>query len=357
MQEAISLLSKRIEETRHQIKTEEATKNAFVMPFLSALGYDVFNPTEVIPEFTADLGLKQGEKVDYGIKIDGELVLLIECKPCHSDLSVKNESQLKRYFHTQDSKFAVLTNGIVYNFYTDLQKTNVMDEAPFLKIDLTKPQSINYQELEKFTRTKFNPDKVSATAKKLKTFNSVRSVLDEELMQLIDDEEKQPSEEFIRFVFSRINSKGRFTAKVKEELGPIIKTSLEKIINDKAQASVDEIQNQLNKKREEARLKTEDNNNGIVTTQEEKDAYNIIRAVTSEIVSPSRIEMRDAKSYCAILFDNNNRRPICRLHFNDPSKKSLTLFDGGSEENIKIKDLNEIFSFKKRILDTVKKYL
>ena len=154
MKEAISALVKKIEVTKDKITSEEATKHGFVLPFLSALGYDVFNPDEVNPEFIADVGIKLGEKVDYVIVINGEPALLIECKQCRSELSVENESQLIRYFHALKSKsavarsavslFAVLTNGIVYKFFTDLDKTNILDTTPFLEIDLSKPQNINY---------------------------------------------------------------------------------------------------------------------------------------------------------------------------------------------------------------------
>lgn len=58
------------------IQTEEATKNALIMPFITALGYNVFNPTEVTPELHADVGLKKGEKVDYAILVDGKPAIL-----------------------------------------------------------------------------------------------------------------------------------------------------------------------------------------------------------------------------------------------------------------------------------------
>jgi len=127
----IKQLGERVIRLKDQIQTEEATKNAFIMPFIQALGYDVFNPLEVVPEFTADIGIKKGEKVDYAIMKEGQPIILIECKWWGDNLDVHN-SQLFRYFHTTKSKFGLLTNGIQFRFYTDLMETNKMDEKPFL---------------------------------------------------------------------------------------------------------------------------------------------------------------------------------------------------------------------------------
>lgn len=350
MKEAIAALVNKIEATKDKIKSEEATKHGFVLPFLSALGYDVFNPNEVNPEYVADVGIKQGEKVDYVIVIDDIPALLIECKPCYSTLSVENESQLMRYFTALKSRFAALTNGVVYKFFTDLERSNILDQTPFLEIDLSKPQNINYDELAKFSKSLFNVENISATAKELKTINAVREALDKELTN--------PSEEFVRCIFEKIQipNKGNFTSTIKKELPQKVKDAIENIINNKVQAKLTEALAQINKKSEELAPKAEENI-GIETTQDEIDAHNIIKAIASEITNPARIKIRDAKSYCAILFDDNNRRPVCRLLFNDLSKKSIILFDADSEENVKIGELNEIFSLRPRLLATIKKYM
>src|SRR5215207_4868836 len=115
----IKQLGDRAAKMKDKILTEEATKNAFIMPFIQMMGYDVFNPLEVVPEFIADIGIKKGEKVDYAIIKDGNPIVLIECKHWSADLNPHN-SQLFRYFHTTSAKFGILTNGIVYRWYTDL---------------------------------------------------------------------------------------------------------------------------------------------------------------------------------------------------------------------------------------------
>ena len=139
-EEKIKEFSKRIKNLEKSINTEEATKTSLIMPFFSLLGYDVFNPIEFTPEYIADVGIKKGEKVDYAVRINNQVTILIEAKSVNENLQ-KHGSQLFRYFGTTTAKIGILTNGIIYKFYTDLEETNKMDIAPFLEIVL----SISYQ--------------------------------------------------------------------------------------------------------------------------------------------------------------------------------------------------------------------
>ena len=130
-------LSQRAQKLRETLQTEEATKNALVLPFLTALGYDVFDPTEVVPEFTADIGSKKGEKVDYAIIKDNQPIILIECKKAGTNLDNEHASQLFRYFTAVlPARIGILTDGIIYRFFTDLEQPNVMDTKPFFGIGL-----------------------------------------------------------------------------------------------------------------------------------------------------------------------------------------------------------------------------
>ena len=141
------------------IQTEEATKTAIIMPFFSMLGYDVFNPQEFVPEFTADVGIKKGEKVDYAIIQDGTPVILIECKSITENLE-RHDSQLFRYFGTTPAKFAILTHGIFYRFYTDLEDANKMDKDPFLTINILDIRDNQVPELKKFCKSVFDIDSI-----------------------------------------------------------------------------------------------------------------------------------------------------------------------------------------------------
>ena len=351
MKDALKNLSERIGKTRDKIQTEEATKNAYIMPFIQILGYDIFNPLEVIPEFTADIGIKKGEKVDYAICRDEEPAILIECKCCTNELCIDNESQLFRYFHTTKAKFGVLTNGVIYKFYTDLEEPNKMDKKPFLEINLLEPEKINYNELVKFSKTNFDAENIRKTADLLKRANSIKNVLREELAE--------PSEEFVRMIFRKMDCCGSvFTEKVKEKITPLVKSAIDTLVNDRVKANLDTaLKSTVQAQEEVARQTVPLENDGVVTTQEETDAWNVIRAILSQDVPPEKIFMRDAKSYCAILFDDNNRKPICRLYFNNLEKLCIGLFDGEEEEKILISGANSLFGVAERLRSTLGKYL
>src|SRR5687768_9087976 len=115
--EDLQALSLKTEKLCSMLQTEEATKNALILPLIHMLGYDIFDPTEVTPEFIADVGIKKGEKVDYAVYKDGKLIMLFECKHCGGDLSLKHASQLYRYFGVTEARVAVLTNGLTYRFF------------------------------------------------------------------------------------------------------------------------------------------------------------------------------------------------------------------------------------------------
>lgn len=137
----LSELQKRALEHREVLLTEEAAKTALVMPFLQALGYDVFNPSEVVPEFTADVGTKKGEKVDYAICAGNKVTILVECKPSSAELDINHAGQLFRYFSVTNTRLAILTNGVVYKFFSDIERPNRMDDKPFFvfSVDAIKP--------------------------------------------------------------------------------------------------------------------------------------------------------------------------------------------------------------------------
>ena len=179
--EEIRNLSARIIKQKDVIQTEEATKTAFVMPFINLLGYDVFNPTEVVPEFTADVGTQQGEKVDYAIFKDDEVIMLIECKKFGEDLSDVHTSQLYRYFSVAHARIAVLTDGVLYRFYTDLEESNIMDTKPFLEFDMLDIQPPLVNELKQFTKPVFDLDKTLTAASDLKYTKEIKQTMMEQL--------------------------------------------------------------------------------------------------------------------------------------------------------------------------------
>jgi len=343
----------RIPKQIDHIETEEATKNAFIMPMISALGYDVFNPMEVIPEFTADIGIKKGEKVDYAIKKDDDIIILIECKWSGSDLHKDHASQLHRYFAATETRFAILTNGIDYEFYSDIDEPNKMDSKPFFQFNILQFEDHQISELKKFTKSAFSLDDILTTASTLKYASEIKKILKEEI--------DSPSELFVRFFASKIYD-GRITQPVIEQFTNIVKEASTQFLNERISQTiksalsgnqsdtVSELSNEI-----EDVTESHSGKPGVETTQDEIDGYNIVRAILREIVEVKRITMRDTKSYCGILLDDNNRKPICRLHFNY-SQKYIGVFSGKNEERIEIDNVEGIFQYADRIKAIIAEY-
>ena len=344
----IKEISARIPKQIGHIQTEEATKNAFVMPFISALGYDVFNPMEVVPEFTADIGQKKGEKVDYAIKKDDKIIILFECKWAGAALDANHMSQLHRYFHVTEARFAILTNGISYQFYSDIDEPNKMDSKPFFEFNVLDFEDHHVNELKKFTKSSFSLDDILNTASTLKYTRAIKKILEDEL--------HAPTEPFVRFFTSQIYD-GRITQPVIEQFTKVVKDAINQFVNERLNERLKSALavNSAEIPSGEPTGATNSDASEIVTTQDERDAYNIVKAILREIVDVKRIHMRDAKSYCAILLDDNNRKPICRLHL-DYKQKYLTVFENKKETRVDIDSIDDIFKHADRLKAVIKEY-
>jgi hypothetical protein len=262
--EEINSFSKRVKNIIDSVQTEEATKTSIIMPFFQILGYDVFNPSEFLPEFTADVGIKKNEKVDFAIMQDGQPIILIEAKAANENLS-KHGSQLFRYFGTTSAKFAILTNGILYQFFTDLEEQNKMDKVPFFEFNLLEPRENLINELAKFRKKTFNVDDIFNTAEELKYTKQIRDLLNKEW--------ENPSDEFVTFVITEIYP-GKKTKNVIERFRPLVKKSLKQFINDllndklKAALSKTDEDPQETKSENESE-KVNDDKPEVITTEEE----------------------------------------------------------------------------------------
>jgi predicted type IV restriction endonuclease len=334
--------SLRIPAQLEHIQTEEATKNAFVLPFINALGYNIFDPTEVVPEFTADVGIKKGEKVDYAILKDKKPIILIECKWHGANLDKEHASQLFRYFSVTKVRFCVLTNGIIYKFYSDLDEPNKMDSKPFFEFNMLDIKEPLVMELKKFSKSSFELDNLVTTAQELKYMGEIRRILEEQMVN--------PSDEFVRFFASQVY-KGRITQPIYELFARLTKNSYRQFINDKINdrlksALTDEDhQANANQVLEEVSESIESQDEGIVTTEEEIIGYNIIKSIIGSVVDPNRVFIRDTFSYCGVIFDDNNRKPICRMYFNGATKY-IGVFDAEKkEEKVKIDTANDINNY------------
>lgn len=348
-EEKINAIAEKIPSLIDFLETEEATKNALVMPFIASLGYDVFNPKEVVPEFVADHGLKKGEKIDYAIMQNDEVILLIECKKAKSSLCDANMSQLYRYFGVTKARIAILTNGINYLFFSDLDEPNKMDAQPFLELDLWNLRKNLLLEVKKLAKERFDLDRMLSTANELKYTFQIKKIMSQQF--------ENPDEAFVRYFFNATNTGCRFTPALKEQFSEFVKRAANQFINESVSDFLDSVK-AVQKEGEKLEENKEliERPEGFVTTEEEVEGYQIVRAIVCQKIEPSRVAHRDTKSYFGILLDDNNRKPICRLHFNT-GQKYIGLFDKERKEiRQSINKVTDIYQFTQQLLDSVNLY-
>ena len=360
--DSILQLAERISSLKESIQTEEATKNAFIMPFIQILGYDVFNPLEVVPEMDCDIAKKKGEKIDYAIMKDGSPIMLIECKHWKQDLNL-HDNQLKRYYVASKAKFGLLTNGIVYRFYTDLIKENIMDDVPFLEFNLEKIRETQIEEVKKFCKENFDLDNILSSANELKYMSEVKKIIRSEF--------EEPSPELVKMLTKRVYE-GIVTQKVLDQFTDVVKRALKSHINDVmseklgiaikatevAGAPIQTPSATPEQKGTDETKKEDEKASKIKTTMEELEGYYIVKSIVCEVIASERITYRDSQSYFAIFADDNNRRPICRLHFNNTSNKRIGFVDENRNEQMEsIEKLDDIYNFKKQLIEAAKRYV
>ena len=355
--EKLNNLASKIRQQGAAIQTEEATKNAFIMPFIATvLGYDVFDPTEVIPEFVCDVGTKKGEKIDYAILKTGDVQILFECKKLGEALNINHAGQLFRYFHVTSARIAILTNGQVYRFFTDLDKPNKMDEKPFLELDLLDIDEHVVPELAKLTKVAFDVESIISAAGELKILGQVK--------RLIASEFATPSDDFVRFIASHVYE-GTITQKVREQFAELTKKAtaqyLSDQVNERLKSAISGTKPVATPAAESAPevatdAPKDEPEDKVNTTLEEMEGFHIVKAIIRSVVGVKRIAMRDTQSYCGILIDDNNRKPICRLHFNR-TQKYLGIFDQEKNETRHpIESVDDIYSFSDQLKATASQY-
>ncbi|QBA23270.1 type I restriction endonuclease [Chryseobacterium sp. 2VB] len=346
-------LQQKVSGLKDHISTEEATKNAFVMPFIQILGYDIFNPTEVVPEHICDIGTKKGEKVDYVIKNNDEPIFIIECKHWRESADAHN-SQLHRYYHVSKTRFGVLTNGIIYNFYTDLEKPNIMDEKPFFTINIEDLKDSSIKILESFTKKDYNLESILDSAEALKYIKAIRKEFEKEI--------ESPSDEIVKLLVGRFFEKPMTANRMlsfKEYTKKALATSINESISFRLKSALN-INEQIEKQEEDIKTSQpidENNDSKIVTTEEELEGFQIVKAIMREKIPAARIAYRDTLSYFGILLDDNNRKPLCRLHFNTVNKYIETFHNGkDAGEKVLLNNLDEIYNFREELHKTLENY-
>lgn len=322
---------------------------ALIAPFIQALGYDIFNPAEVKPEFSADLpGIKQGERVDYAVLEDGQPKILVEAKPYTTDLKTAEMGQLSRYFQATNARIGILTNGQSFLFYSDLDKPNLMDERPFAEIDLFDLRSAPLEQIKQMSKAMFDIDTLLSTAERLKYLRGVKEQLKAELTD--------PSEWLVKEMASRVHSAKRTSSQLLDKFKPIVIDAIKAYINDRINerlSSAMEVDKALAEPAPEASEPESSDESMIVTTQDELEGLYIIRAICASDIEPSRLTEKDTKSYCNVLLDNNSWKSIVRMHFNGAQKR-LEIFDEAEPRMVPLETLSSIYKLADRIRAALK---
>ena len=350
--EQLEALAKKIAAPNWQVPpNEEATKMALVAPFLRALGYDIFNPSEVMPEFSADLPLiKSGERVDYAILENNQPRILVEVKAYQTKLDEAERGQLQRYFHATKARIGILTNGHVFQFFADLDETNKMDEKPFAEINLLSLRHAPLSELKHVTKPKFDLDELLGTAEELKYIKGVKDEIRQELTD--------PSDWLVKEMAQRVHSSKRITSQILDSFRPIVAGAIQSYIADRINETLDKAMKTVEAKEddqesEEDTEETEDPN-GIITTQEEMEALYIVRAICSNLVSSSKIMEKDTKTYCNITLDGQARKSFLKLYFNSVKNKKVVIFDQDQPEAVPVTVPADLYQYKERIRKALK---
>lgn len=352
--EKLSQFAQRVESLKNSITTEEATKTSLIMPFFQMLGYDVFNPLEFVPEFVADVGIKKGEKVDYAIMVDNIPLILIECKPCFEDLS-KHDSQLFRYFGTTSSKFAILTNGVIYRFFTDLEDKNKMDSTPFLEFDILNLKENLIPEIKKFSKETLDVDTILGAASELKYTRLIKEWF---LCQL-----EEPSIDLVKLIMVSTYD-GQKNQKAIDKFQPLVKRSFRQFLSDTMN---ERIKSALRKEHDDVPSEAaaeadvisaqEEDTIKINTTMEELEAFAIVKSIIRSTCNINKVFYRDTESYLGILYENNNRKWICRIHLNGGNKYITVPDDNKKPIRYDITSLDDIYKYSDHILEACKKYI
>lgn len=300
------------------VQGEEGTKQALVVPLLQVLGYDVFDPREVRPEFVADFAVKkagQFEKIDYTICVNGQPAIFVECKPLGAVLE-DHGGQLSRYFNSTPSvRVAWITDGVRLRVFTDLQQPNIMDTQPWLSIDLLSLKPAELDALRRFRKADFSPSDITALAEEMVYYSAILAFVSAQL--------REPSESFVRFVAGEIPAFGRVTKAVVERITPILRKALQSAIVDQVARSLDRSADVApepepppvvvpvsakvvpsSKGAAAEPVSGGDQRAGIVTTAEELEANRLIMTWVREANAHAPISYRDSKSYFTIHQDN-----------------------------------------------------
>lgn len=335
IEDSLLKLKNKITVISDKLQTEESTKTAMVLPFIQMLNYDIFDPDQVIPEYNCDIVKNKGEKVDYALRVNNKIEIIIECKQLNVDLT-PHKNQLARYFVSTKAKYVILTNGVEYQFYSDLDNLNLMDELPFFTFDINNYDQSDIEILENFSNGKFNSNQIRESASKSKLTAGILNNIQINL--------ESPTLDILK-IFTKNVYKGRYTDASIPKLTELFQEALALYIENKTGKTVN---NQA--------TPPEIITSKIQTTDEELTAYYIVKAIAQRVLPPEDIIMKDQVAKCNILYKNNNTLPIVKLYFNDTHNLQIELFDKEEPIKVAINSVNDIYDFENNIIKTCEKY-
>lgn len=323
-------LSSKASILKNQITNEESTKTSLILPFFRMLGYDIENPQIISPEYTVG-----ADKVDYSIMQNSMPLLFIEAKNVKENLN-KHVDQAKKYFNNSDVKIICLTNGLIYNFYSDMNKDNEMDNDPFLSLNIEKITDYEIQYLKQLSIDNFTMENYNDIIYHIKITEFIRHQLE------------NPSEEFVRFVTNNISSR-RKTKKFLDRLRKLIFKSMENVLNIISGSSTIVFNPEG--------CKSKASNSQAVTTEEELEGYKIIVSILSKVFSIDNLSFKDTTSYFSIIADKKPGQWIARLCLGT-KKKSILLPDGSRNGcRYYLNSIEDLYKYEDEILESASKYL
>ena len=312
---------------------------ALILPFFQLLGYDVFNTSEFCPEYTADIGIKKGEKVDYAILVAGEPVILVEAKAANKKLD-NHKSQLFRYFVSTPAKFAILTNGIEYRFYSDLDEANKMDKDPFLTVNLLNLKDAQISQLSKFQKSNFSISDILDSASLLKYVNIFKDYIDRQF--------QEPADEFVKLLLQPVY-KGVKTQNVIERFRPVVTKAmteyLTETLNEKLQAAL------------ETTATTSANDINALKTNEHWEILNIVKEILQNVIDVRKISLKYTSAYIAVLYEKNTRKWICRITLSSAQQNLIIPDENKNELRFAINDISDLYNYSEQIIESARRYL
>lgn len=328
------------------LTNEEITKTALVLPFIQLLGYDVFDPTEVIPEFQAQAGVKKDQRVDYALCKEGNPVILIEAKSYGASLDKEQLDQLKRYFpFVKTARVGILTDGNRYRFFTDLESDNVMDDSPYLELSLDSASEEEISKLLLLAKDKYDDETTIKQAEQLKFTKQFKLILTKQF--------EQPEEDFVRFFAKKVWA-GQITQNVKDKLTPLLKESFRQWTEDRINARLRKAIEGEEKNQDAPVEEPVENAQSDALTINENEilGLSIVKAILTEHCDISRLSLRAGKTYTALLLDDNNRKTIVRFYFKTPENLKIDLYGFMRvEPPFKIEKVEDIYLYKDKIIE------